>query len=174
VTQEVSAPPAASNEILLAEYRVISENFSSAFHTMAILLTLFFIYTAAVLTYISKVFGDIKLGGSPDPIWIFVSLDFRYVQIFAIGLISFVFTFWSHCWVLIFPSGARMTLKRASALEVQLSQSDKCPWFFRLYADWYRDDIRLGFLYLATTLFFVFVYALYVLIMWYAWGKMVI
>jgi hypothetical protein len=167
------APTGAGNEILLVEYKAISEHFSSAFQTMAFLLALFFAYTAAVLTYISKIFGDIKLSDSPDLIRIFVDLDFRYLQIFAICIISLVFTFWSQCWVFIYPRGARMILRRAGKLEEYLSQAGRHPRFFRLYANWYRKDVWVCLLRWTTGLFFVFVYALYGLIAWYAEGKMV-
>jgi hypothetical protein len=169
----MSTPTDPNDAFLLVEYKVISETFSSAFQTMAFLLALFFAYTAAALTYISKIFGDIK-PDDPAQMWVLFHLDFRYLQIFAICFISLVFTFWSHCWVLIYPQGARVILNRASELEKQLSHSDGSSSFFNSYRDWYGSEKWLRRLFGATALFFVSVYALYVLIAVYTLLKVIV
>lgn len=170
----MSAPSDPSETFLLAEYKVISQNFSSAFHTMAVLLTLFFLYTAAALSYISHIFDNIKPSVDSDQVWILLHIDFRYLQILVICLISEIFTFWSHCWVSVYSSGARMTLLRASALERQLSQSDGCTSFFCSYAAWYNSERWLIRLYYATRAFFASVYVLYFLIVIYAAVKLLL
>jgi hypothetical protein len=162
-----------NEKFLLAEYKVISQNFSSGFQTMAFLLALFFAYTGAALTYISHVFDSIKPGAEQDHMWILFHLDFRYLQIFIVCFISIVFTFWSHCWVIIYPHGAKVTLTRAGDLERQLSHSDQCVSFFSSYAAWYHSEKWLRRLFGATAAFFVSVYTLYVLITVYTFLKLI-
>jgi hypothetical protein len=157
----------------LEEYKVISQYFSSAFSTMAVLLSLFFVYTAAVLVYISHLFDGIKPVNESARVCLFFHLDFLYVQIFVICFISIVFTFWSHCWVSVYRSGAAMTLSRASELEAQLSHADRRLSFFNSYALWYRSEKWLVRLYYATAIFFVSVYAVYFLIAVYALTRLV-
>jgi hypothetical protein len=149
-----------SESFLLAEYKIISQNFSSGFQTMALLLSLFFLYTAAALGYISHFFDNLK----PDPVWILFRMDFRYVQIILICFISLIFTFWSQCWVLVYRKGTIVTLARASVLEKNLSQDDRCASFFSAYTTWYNAEKWLVYLYYATGAFFISVYALYCLI----------
>ncbi len=145
---------------LLTEYKVISQNFSSGFQTMALLLTLFFLYTAAALGYISHFFDNLK----PDPAWILFKMDFRHVQIILICVVSLIFTFWSNCWVIVYRKGTAVTLARASVLEKQLSQGDQNELFFNAYAVWYNSERWLGYLYYATVAFFISVYILYMVI----------
>jgi hypothetical protein len=139
------------DDFLLEEYKVISQNFSSAFQTMAALLGLFFVYTAAVFGFISHLFDAIKT----------VQASIVYGQLLAICFMSIVFTLWSQCWVSVYRSGAAMMLLRASALEVELSGTDHCTSFFNSYAVWYSSEKWLVGLYYATVIFFASVYAIY-------------
>jgi hypothetical protein len=151
------------DSFFVEEYKVISQNFSSAFQTMAALLGLFFVYTAAVFGFIAHLFDDMKTMQAP----------ILYGQLLAICFMSIVFTFWSQCWVSVYRSGAAMMLLRASALEVQLSGTDNCTSFFSSYAVWYGREKWLGGLYYATVIFFVSVYAIYSVIFVYALARLV-
>lgn len=161
------------DDFLLEEYKVIAQNFSSAFQTMAALLSLFFVYTAAVLGFISHLFDSIMAGKDSKPVCLFFQLDFPYVQILIVCIISIVFTFWSHCWVSVYRSGAIMTLTRASAIEAQLAGADRRPSFFNTYAFWYSHEKWLGRLYYATAIFFLSAYAVYFLIVVYSLTRVV-
>jgi hypothetical protein len=151
-------------KFLLTEYESIAHTFCSGLNAMAVLLTLFFIFTGGVLNYVGNLFNDLA---KPEthPV-LFMHKDFRIWQIYFISAIAIVFTVWSLGFVLVFRDAAGRMLKRASEIEAlfpDLSARQKSK-LFMLLNDWYSSSTgfsALRLLFWSTVVFYILVFASY-------------
>jgi len=163
-----------SERFALTEYQSIATSFANGLNAMAVLLSLFFVFTGAVLNYVAGLFNDLtkELGNHAPPGMVVGWLDFRLWQIYFICLISVVFTIWSASFVFAFRNGAGKMFARASEIEAHfpgISDSSKRK-FFTLMHGWYAGDegwSSLRTLYFSTVAFYACIFVSYAAILWF-------
>ena len=164
-TAELVAEPSSSHEKFAEnEYTSITQVFSSGLNTMAVLLTLFFIFTGAMLNYVSGLFTELaKPEIRPIGFW---SVDFRIWQIYFIIAVALVLTVWSLCFVLVFRDIAGKMFQRASEKEEiypDMSGRKESRVFVLLHS-WYSSSggfAPLRLLFWSTVFFYVLVFISY-------------
>ncbi|MDB5577326.1 MAG: hypothetical protein JWR80_2502 [Bradyrhizobium sp.] len=150
-----------------SEYNSITHIFGAGLNAMAVLLTLFFIFTGAMLNYVGGLFNDLaKPDVTPMRLWL---ADFRIWQIYFICVVAVVLTVWSLCFVLVFRKLAGTMFQRASEIEAafpDLSEPRQSR-LFNLLHDWYSTSSGLAALrtlFWSTAAFYVLIFASYIVI----------
>jgi hypothetical protein len=149
------------------EYTSITQIFSSGLNAMAVLLTLFFIFTGAMLNYVGGLFTDMgKTEIHPIILW---NTDFRILQVYAIVAVGAVLTGWSLCFVLVFRNIAGTMFERASKVEARYPDlsEDSQGRLFAVLHHWYNTSSRgaLKWLYRTTVMFYLLMAGAYVAIL---------
>jgi hypothetical protein len=147
-----------------SEYNSIAHIFGSGLNAMAVLLTLFFIFTGAMLNYIGSLFNDLaKPDLIPMRLWL---ADFRIWQICFICFVAIVLTVWSLCFVLVFRKLAGTMFQRASEIETAFPDMSepRQSRLFNVLHDWYSTSSglrALRTLFWSTAIFYVLIFASY-------------
>jgi hypothetical protein len=120
------------------EYNSVTQIFSSGLQAMAVLLTLFFLFTGAMLGYVGGLFTDM---GKTDiqPVRLLWGVDFRILVIYGVFLVGSILTAWSLCFVMVFRQIAGQLFERASQVEAlypNLSGQNQSRLFTGLH-HWY-------------------------------------
>ncbi len=153
------------------EYLSITQIFSSGLNAMAVLLTLFFVFTGAMLNYVGGLFTEIA---KPDSHFVKLGgIDFRILQIYGIIAVGVVLTVWSASFVHVFRDVAGKLFRRASEVEALSpgATAGRTGGLFALLHDWYsspRGSTALRWLYWSTVAFYVLMAAAYAGIVWSA------
>jgi hypothetical protein len=168
MAKRVKATTPSDDITAAVEYETISHQFAAGFQTMAVLLTLFFVFTGAIFAYLAAVFdnpvSNIHVLG--------FTVDFRMLQIVLIAVLSCVFTFWSLSFVWLFSEGWDVMLKRATQLETLTEGRSHRAAYFSKYWDWYsRKNSWREWLSCSTKIFFALIYFIYAMFIVFAVWK---
>jgi hypothetical protein len=158
----------------LGEYQAIAISFANGLNAMAILLSLFFVFTGGVLSYVSALFNELARADPTAHTIMIRGHDFRLLQVFIIWAVSVVFTVWSLSFVLAFRAGAGKMFSRASEIEMQFPQitGQAGSKFFTQMHNWYsafeKGFSPLRLLYFSTVGFYLLIFLSYAAILWFA------
>jgi hypothetical protein len=156
----------------LTEYESITHTFAAGLNAMAVLLTLFFIFTGAGLNYVGGLFTELTKSDA-HMVFGFKGADFRIVQIYTIMVVIIVLSIWSLCFVLAFREAAGKMFKRASEIEAHFPNlpNRKEHKLFAVLDRWYDSDSNftaLRTLFWSTATFYILIFASYIAIIYAA------
>jgi hypothetical protein len=145
--------------LIKSEYAQLATIMSQGYQSMALLLTLYFIFNGAIFAFLAQMitsqWGSDKFS--------FISGTFtiseKEIIVGFCAVVSILFTIWSYYFVSVFSDNLRITLKRGSEIE---REHDGYYGVYSRYMSWLDSGRSRRGLSISTMLFFLTMFAFWV------------